>query len=162
MKVTITTIGSRGDVEPYIALGAGLKAAGHQVTIVTPGTFKGAVVHAGLGCVASALDPITAVKKQLETGSANIFEFLRRSRRVLNPIMQDNLKACLEGCRDADAVIFAPTEPFGYQVARERGIPCFAGILGPLLGDNAAFPSSWFPPIKSRLHVPAKTLGKGR
>lgn len=29
------TIGSRGDVQPYIALGKGLLAEGHRVTIVT-------------------------------------------------------------------------------------------------------------------------------
>ena len=33
MRVTITTSGSRGDVQPYVALGVGLARAGHEVTL---------------------------------------------------------------------------------------------------------------------------------
>lgn len=36
----ILTIGSRGDVQPYIALALGLRDAGHMVTIVTHGEYK--------------------------------------------------------------------------------------------------------------------------
>jgi len=35
MHITILAIGSRGDVQPYAALGMGLQAAGHQVRIAT-------------------------------------------------------------------------------------------------------------------------------
>lgn len=31
MKILISTFGIRGDVQPYIALGVGLQAAGHTV-----------------------------------------------------------------------------------------------------------------------------------
>ena len=40
MRVNILTIGTRGDVQPYIALGLGLKAAGHEATIATLAEFK--------------------------------------------------------------------------------------------------------------------------
>jgi sterol 3beta-glucosyltransferase len=40
MKICIITFGTRGDVQHYIALGVGLKAAGHTVTIVTLVEFK--------------------------------------------------------------------------------------------------------------------------
>ena len=35
MNIKIPTIGSRGDVQPLIALAQGLVRAGHQVTILT-------------------------------------------------------------------------------------------------------------------------------
>ena len=35
MKATILAPGSRGDVQPYIALGQALSAQGHRCTIVT-------------------------------------------------------------------------------------------------------------------------------
>ena len=35
MKIAITTVGTRGDLQPYIALGLGLKEAGHEVLIVS-------------------------------------------------------------------------------------------------------------------------------
>jgi sterol 3beta-glucosyltransferase len=40
VKICILTIGTRGDVQPYIALGLGLKVAGHEVTISTLAEFK--------------------------------------------------------------------------------------------------------------------------
>ena len=41
MRFTILTIGSRGDVQPYIALAKGLMADGHRVKIATHAEFKG-------------------------------------------------------------------------------------------------------------------------
>jgi len=35
MHITILALGSRGDVQPYAALGSGLKSAGHQVRFIT-------------------------------------------------------------------------------------------------------------------------------
>ncbi|HEX2907098.1 MAG TPA: glycosyltransferase [Phototrophicaceae bacterium] len=35
MRITILALGSRGDVQPYVALGVGLQRAGHAVRVVT-------------------------------------------------------------------------------------------------------------------------------
>ena len=35
MKIAILTIGTLGDVRPYVALGAGLRRAGYEVTLAT-------------------------------------------------------------------------------------------------------------------------------
>src|SRR5215211_5690997 len=40
MKITILTLGSRGDVQPPIVLGKMLHEAGHAVTVVSHGAFK--------------------------------------------------------------------------------------------------------------------------
>ena len=39
MHIAISTLGSRGDVQPFIALAIGLQQAGHRVTLVTCHTF---------------------------------------------------------------------------------------------------------------------------
>jgi UDP:flavonoid glycosyltransferase YjiC (YdhE family) len=39
MKIVIYTLGSRGDVQPFVALAIGLQHAGHRVTLVTSQTF---------------------------------------------------------------------------------------------------------------------------
>ncbi len=48
MKIFIVTIGSRGDVQPYVALGQGLKKAGHSVTICTCSNFEPFIAKHGL------------------------------------------------------------------------------------------------------------------
>ena len=48
MNVFIVTFGSRGDVQPYVALGKGLKASGHDVTICTAEQFQPFISEQGL------------------------------------------------------------------------------------------------------------------
>jgi ribosomal protein S18 acetylase RimI-like enzyme len=40
MKITILTVGSRGDIQPFVALGLGLQQAGHHVTVCTSHNFQ--------------------------------------------------------------------------------------------------------------------------
>ena len=39
MRITILAIGSRGDIQPYIALSKGLREAGHSVRLATHAAF---------------------------------------------------------------------------------------------------------------------------
>ena len=48
MKVLILTFGSRGDVQPYVALGAALRKRGHAVTLATGQGFEAMVEGQGL------------------------------------------------------------------------------------------------------------------
>jgi len=48
MRIAIVAPGSRGDVKPYIALGKGLREAGHAVRLVTHGNFETLVASHGL------------------------------------------------------------------------------------------------------------------
>ncbi|MEL6163113.1 MAG: glycosyltransferase, partial [Cyanobacteria bacterium J06628_3] len=48
MHITILTLGSRGDVQPFIALGIGLKQAGYQVKIASQATFESDIRSRGL------------------------------------------------------------------------------------------------------------------
>ncbi|MCC6607605.1 MAG: glycosyltransferase family 1 protein [Anaerolineae bacterium] len=48
MQIVIIALGSRGDVQPYVALGKGLHAAGHQVRLMTHDAFEPLVTAHGL------------------------------------------------------------------------------------------------------------------
>jgi len=48
MRIVIIALGSRGDVQPYIALGKGLKQAGHEVRLLTHLAFEEYVSPHGL------------------------------------------------------------------------------------------------------------------
>ncbi len=48
MMIAIVTGGSRGDVQPYVALGKGLKEAGYQVKLIASQDFETLVTDAGL------------------------------------------------------------------------------------------------------------------
>jgi sterol 3beta-glucosyltransferase len=60
------TIGSRGDVQPYIALGKGLQKEGHKVTIVTHEEYKEWVTGFGIGHRTAGGDPTALMKLSVE------------------------------------------------------------------------------------------------
>ena len=60
------TIGSRGDVQPYIALGLGLKAEGHRVTIITHAEYKEWIEGFGLAHREAGGDPGALMKLSVE------------------------------------------------------------------------------------------------
>jgi UDP:flavonoid glycosyltransferase YjiC (YdhE family) len=96
MRITITTDGSRGDVRPYVALGLGLKEAGHEVLLAAPATFEGLAREHGLGVYPISLDPLEGFRWQLEKGDADLFEFAWRSRAILAPVLRKDLRAHME------------------------------------------------------------------
>src|SRR5689334_7146982 len=51
MRVLLSTIGSRGDVQPLLALALELHAQGHQSRICAPPDFRDFVEKAGFGFV---------------------------------------------------------------------------------------------------------------
>ena len=60
------TIGSRGDVQPYIALGKGLQKRGHRVTIVTHDEYKEWVEGFGIEHRTAGGDPGALMKLSVE------------------------------------------------------------------------------------------------
>jgi UDP:flavonoid glycosyltransferase YjiC (YdhE family) len=48
MRIAIIASGSRGDIEPYIALGKGLQGAGHIVRLATHENFASLVALHGV------------------------------------------------------------------------------------------------------------------
>ncbi|KAG5641999.1 hypothetical protein DXG03_003799 [Asterophora parasitica] len=48
MNIVVMIVGSRGDVQPYVALGKRLSEDGHRVRIATHETFRAFVTEAGL------------------------------------------------------------------------------------------------------------------
>lgn len=57
LKIVIQIIGSRGDIQPFIALGKTLKEYGHTVRVATHPTFKQFVIENGLDFFSVGGDP---------------------------------------------------------------------------------------------------------
>lgn len=106
MKTALTTIGSRGDIQLYIALGIGLRQNGHTVTILTHPWAKQIVNSYGLEHipVGKDIDINFSARQFVENSSNNLKGF----RFALN-FIYDNLKDChkdlLAKLKDFDLVI---------------------------------------------------------
>jgi hypothetical protein len=62
LRFVIVLVGSRGDVQPYVALGVGLRAQGHTVRIAAHSCFRSLVERHGLEFAPLAGDPKELLK----------------------------------------------------------------------------------------------------
>lgn len=61
MRVALVTWGTRGDVQPFVAIGASLARRGDEVTLLVPARYVPFVERAGLRALPIAGDPIDAL-----------------------------------------------------------------------------------------------------
>ena len=121
MNITIPAVGTRGDIQPMIALGQGLKTAGHTVTITTHAVFESFVSEHGLGFhLMRGLRPDDVVDTLLQHSAkrGNAARQLREMWhlvRLLKNEVPNGGESCLEACRGADLVIYSI---LGYPIAR--------------------------------------------
>jgi sterol 3beta-glucosyltransferase len=145
VRVTIVTFGSRGDVQPYVALGAGLASAGHRVRIATHVPYRELAVTHGLDFHAIDGDPAEILGSALgagwQSGGGNPLAFARGWLRVMEPLMLRAARQSLDACRDAEAVVVSMLGFYaGRHVAEKLRVPL---LLAPYLpvGPSRAFPS---------------------
>jgi UDP:flavonoid glycosyltransferase YjiC (YdhE family) len=144
MKITIMTSGSRGDVQPYLALGLGLRQAGHQVTLATHELFRSFVEEGGLGFRPIAGDPQELLAS--EAGQAwirsgrNSLGFLRRFVRLTRGYLPQMLRDCQRAVEDAELIVFSPFTAGGQDLAEAMGLPVVLAALQPF-HPTRAFPA---------------------
>ena len=173
MRITIATAGTRGDIQPYIALGRGLQRVGHAVRLATNSLFQDFVTSWGLEFVPleyvdyNDREPaiLNANKRDLGRANYHLFKALEKlSWQHLNPIEffpdfvlivrfysyrllapEDSfLPDLYQACQGADAIIFAPHLLQSLDIAEKLGVPCYAACAQPLT-QTRAFPHLYMP-----------------
>lgn len=156
MKIVILTAGSRGDVQPYVALGRGLRAAGHTVTLATMEAFAPLAAEHGLQFAAVRGEYLELLQTpegaDAVAGRANPLTLLNQVAPMLRRVMDDALAAA-EG---AEAIIYHPKILAGHSLAERLGVPGVLALPTPLYSPTRAFPSPLVPlpslgPLLNRL-----------
>jgi UDP:flavonoid glycosyltransferase YjiC (YdhE family) len=138
VRISVLTLGTRGDTEPYVALGAGLRRAGHEVRIAALRRFEPLIADHGLDFVALPGDTSemfrTEAWRQLVVRRWNWTAHVGALREMLQPLV-DQLRPqdVAAACDGADAILFSSTTIFGRAAAEERGLPAIMTHLGPFL-----------------------------
>ncbi|CAE6528266.1 unnamed protein product [Rhizoctonia solani] len=141
------TIGSRGDVQPYIALARGLMAEGHRVTIVTHEEYKEWCEGWGVAHRTAGGDPGALMKLSVETRmfSPQFFkEGLTNFRDWLDDLLLDSWKQC----QDADVLIQSPSAMAGAHIAEALKIPFFHAFTMPWTRTNDYPHAFMTPPVE--------------
>lgn len=128
MKIVILAAGSRGDIQPYLALAAALNKLGAEAYLATFENFESFVQSYGVQCIPIRGD-VTKVMQteqaQYAMQSDNPLK-LMISFQKLKELGYGMQKDFLAACEGAEGIIFHPGAAIGHFIAKEKGIP---GIL---------------------------------
>jgi UDP:flavonoid glycosyltransferase YjiC (YdhE family) len=149
MRIRVLTIGSQGDVRPYVAFGAALRQAGHDVRVVTHPGFESLVRERDLEFAPVAGDPREQEgnprMRDLHDNGRSLVRWWRTFNEVDAPLMRRRMRDCWEACSDAD-VIVASILPyfFGYAVARKLDVPLVRAFYFPV-SPTRSYPAEFVP-----------------
>ncbi|HET9015774.1 MAG TPA: glycosyltransferase [Thermomicrobiaceae bacterium] len=142
-RIVLTTLGSSGDINPYVALALGLRERGHDILFAIEPEFRGAVDAAGfpISPLASHADALTARAGRLFGGSParSILALVRHYGAVDLPGRVRDLRTA---CRGADLLVASLIQFAAPIVSWLEDIPWVSVVLSP-----ANIPSSGLPPL---------------
>lgn len=143
MHIAISTFGSRGDVQPLIALAIGLQQAGHRVTLATPHAYADWIRSYGVDVHPVPFDPQEILRHP------EMQAFMQRGGNPLRVfgLMREGLRRTL-GAHDefwqvaqtADFVVQSSTGVGAVEAAEKLHLPSAIAHLFPVT-PTRAFPS---------------------
>jgi sterol 3beta-glucosyltransferase len=155
LKITVFAAGSRGDIQPCVALSTGLQQAGYQVRLAAPENFADFVqkydvdFYALRGDVQQIMASDTG-RKFMETGGGNPLKSIRAIRSLIAPVVMSMAEDAHAACRDVDALIcLGVFSSFGQCIAESLRIPMINVEPTPLLPSRTFAAPSW--PIQKNL-----------
>lgn len=130
LRITCLTIGSRGDVQPYIALCKGLLAEGHKPKIATHAEFEPWVRKHGIDFALVDGDPAELMRICVEYGMFT-YSFLKEASGKFRGWIDELLKSAWKACQDTDILIESPSAMAGIHIAEALGVPYFRAFTMP-------------------------------
>ncbi len=130
LHVLLPTMGSAGDVHPFIALGAALKARGHRATILTNPIFQSLIEAQGIGFLAVG----SAAQANAAIANPELWH-LRKGFKVIAQVIVPaiaDIYRLIEKHADSRTVVAFSSLAIGARVAQEKlGVPSASVHLQP-------------------------------
>lgn len=131
MRILFTTLGSGGDLIPYLAIARELAARGHAPALATSAHHRAGVEGRGV-----AFHP---VRPDVDVGDETLLARTMAPRRgpvvglreILMPALHDTYEDTLAAARDADAIVSHPIAYAAPLVAEITGLPWISTALAP-------------------------------
>jgi len=154
MRITVLAIGSRGDVQPLLALAVGLQKTGrHTIRFAAPDNFESLVREYRLDFYPLGINTHNLIgAKDLTTCLESGRNFLLGSfqaLRAIRPMLALLMERTWLSCKDAETIVFSYIGIGAYHVAEKVGVPCYMAASVPGLAPTRAYsnPDGVFPPL---------------
>lgn len=160
-RIVLTAVGSLGDLHPFIAIGLGLKARGHDAVIATGERFRSKIAALGLGF--RPLRPNSDMLDDLATMGRYMnlrFGTQRVLREWLMPVLRESYEDTLAAAEGADLLVAHVTTYATRLVAEKTGVPWVSTMVSPAgffsVQDLSLLPG--YPEITRRLRFLGPTF----
>jgi MGT family glycosyltransferase len=144
-RIVLATLGSYGDIHPYMAIAMELRARGHQPVIATSELYREKIEGAGLE-FAPMRPHIPPPEEQDQAMMENVMDPKKGTGFLLNemliPFVREGYEDLLRTIERADFLLTHPITFAGPLVAQKTGIPWVSSVLAP-----ASFMSAYDPPV---------------
>jgi UDP:flavonoid glycosyltransferase YjiC (YdhE family) len=135
-RIVVLTLGTYGDVAPYVGLGVRLREVGHEVCVAAIEPFRDLVTGAGLAYRAlPGADPREiAAGPEGEAAARPGIRGMRTMMRLASEAMRQPVPAMVEAVSEADVVLASMTTTLlAAPIAEARGVPCVFVPLQPTI-----------------------------
>ncbi|MDQ2974042.1 MAG: glycosyltransferase [Acidobacteriota bacterium] len=143
-RIVIATVGSYGDIHPYMAIAMELRARGHQAVIATSDLYREKIGAAGLE-FAPMSPHIPPPQEQDQLMMENVMSPRSGAGFLLNemlfPFVREGYEDLLKAVERADLLFTHPISFAGPLVAQKTGIRWVSSVLAPV-----SFLSAYDPP----------------
>jgi sterol 3beta-glucosyltransferase len=141
MKVLISTFGTHGDVQPFLALGQRLRDAGHTVAVCTSTSYCPLIEDIGLE-YAPMSNTMLDLTRALLDGSEPTFAVIRQMRPAMRAMLEEEWQAAQAFA--PDLLVYHPKMLGSYHIAEKLNIPLVMAIPLPFYTPTRAFPNPFF------------------
>lgn len=147
MRVLILTFGSRGDVQPYVALGAALKKRGHAVTVATGQGFADLIEAHGLQSASFSVDVRELINTPTMQKAIRSWTGKFRAWREFQDQFRQQLVESWTIVQEVqpDVILYHPKGTAAPHLGEKLGIPALPAFVIPGMVPTTAFPSPLLP-----------------
>lgn len=140
VRILILTFGTRGDVQPYLALARGLLTAGHEAAVCTAAGYRELVAGAGVPYVQMANDMLELVQAGMPAmaGPVDAVRLVRRMTAAMRTSLLDQWEAAQ--AFEPDLIVYHPKTLGGLHIAERLGVPAALSLPLPFFTPTRAYP----------------------
>ena len=140
MRILILTFGTRGDVQPYVALAHAAIGAGHEAAVCTAEGFRPFVEDADVPYLHMSNDMLDLIQTAMPTmsGAADSLRLIRRMTAAMRASLLDQWRAAQT--YEPDLLVYHPKSLGGLHIAERLQIPVAVSLPLPFFTATRAFP----------------------
>jgi sterol 3beta-glucosyltransferase len=149
MNILLMTYGTRGDVEPFLALAHGFVKAGHAARLAAPEVYAPLAAQTGVEYIPLPGSPEELSTAMVQQAGDNPLRMIGVMTRFVFPLAAEVYSRLRATAPGSDAVVhsFLFTHA-GYEIAKTLGIPDFSAQMFPMFAPTSEFAAPGFPDIR--------------